>query len=94
MPAACAEAVNVGGTAEVLRLAQACVRLRRFAHISTAYVAGTRTGRILEGPSSRPEDRPSGAHGDVVVVGDKIYIFYFTHPARALQKHPEVVVRR
>lgn len=54
VPPECAEAVNVGGTAEVLRLAEACVRLRRFAHISTAYVAGTRTGRILESESRVP----------------------------------------
>ena len=37
---------------------------------------------ILVGPSTRPEDTPSGAHGDVVVVGEKAYIFYFTHPGR------------
>ncbi|MGQ8338939.1 family 43 glycosylhydrolase [Sunxiuqinia sp. A32] len=37
---------------------------------------------ILEGPSDRPEDKPSGAHGDVVIVGDQAYIFYFTHPGR------------
>jgi len=37
---------------------------------------------ILVGPSNRPEDTPSGAHGDVVVVGDQAYIFYFTHPGR------------
>jgi beta-xylosidase len=44
-------------------------------------------GRILDGPSNRPEDRPSGAHGDVVVVGEKAYVFYFTHPGRT--KHTE-----
>lgn len=38
--------------------------------------------RILEKPSGRCEDGPSGAHGDVVVVGDKAYVFYFTHPDR------------
>ncbi len=37
---------------------------------------------ILSGPSQRPEDTPSGAHGDVVVVGEQAYIFYFTHPGR------------
>jgi hypothetical protein len=42
----------------------------------------TRQGRILSGPSPRREDRPSGAHGDVVVQGDRAYIFYFTHPGR------------
>ena len=39
---------------------------------------------ILDKPSSRPEDTPSGAHGDVVVVNNKAYIFYFTHPGRDL----------
>lgn len=37
---------------------------------------------VLAGASNRPEDTPSGAHGDVVVVGNKAYIFYFTHPGR------------
>lgn len=44
-------------------------------------------GRILDGPSLRNQDKPSGAHGDVVVFGDKAYIFYFTHPGR--EKHTE-----
>lgn len=38
--------------------------------------------RILDTPSKRSEDGPSGSHGDVVVIGDKAYIFYFTHPGR------------
>lgn len=38
--------------------------------------------RILAEASTRPEDGPSGAHGDVVVFGDDAYIFYFTHPER------------
>lgn len=37
---------------------------------------------ILSDASNRPEDTPSGAHGDVVVVGKQAYIFYFTHPGR------------
>jgi hypothetical protein len=44
-------------------------------------------GLILDKASSRPEDSPSGAHGDVVVVNDKAYVFYFTHPGR--KKHFE-----
>lgn len=44
--------------------------------------------RILADASTRPEDGPSGAHGDVVVCGDEAYIFYFTHPER--KKHTEV----
>jgi len=39
-------------------------------------------GRILDQPGTRRDDKPSGSHGDVVVVGDKSYIFYFTHPGR------------
>lgn len=40
-------------------------------------------GLILDGPSPRAEDRPSGAHADVLVVNDKAYVFYFTHPGRS-----------
>lgn len=39
-------------------------------------------GRLLSEPSKRRDDRPSGSHGDVVVTGDRAYIFYFTHPGR------------
>ncbi len=38
--------------------------------------------RILDTPSKRKDDTPSGSHGDVVVIQDKAYIFYFTHPGR------------
>lgn len=44
--------------------------------------AWERQGMILDKASSRPEDTPSGAHGDVVVVGETAYVFYFTHPGR------------
>ena len=39
-------------------------------------------GLILDKPGNREDDKPSGAHGDVLVVGDKAYVFYFTHPGR------------
>lgn len=39
-------------------------------------------GLILDKPGKRTDDTPSGAHGDVIVVGDKAYVFYFTHPGR------------
>jgi hypothetical protein len=45
-------------------------------------------GLILDTASSRTDDTPSGAHGDVVVIGDRAYVFYFTHPGRS--KHFEV----
>ena len=37
-------------------------------------------GLILDSASHRSEDKPSGAHGDVIIVNDKAYVFYFTHP--------------
>ncbi len=37
---------------------------------------------ILDKGSKRNEDQPSGAHADVIVVNEKAYIFYFTHPGR------------
>lgn len=40
-------------------------------------------GLILDKQSNREDDRPSGAHGDVVVVGEKAFVFYFTHPGRS-----------
>jgi thioester reductase-like protein len=43
-----ARRINVAGTREVLRLAERSPRLQRLAHVSTAYVAGDRTGRIRE----------------------------------------------
>jgi len=40
--------VNVGGTRNVNDFARALPRLRRYHYVSTCYVAGRRTGRILE----------------------------------------------
>lgn len=45
-------------------------------------------GLILDKPGSREDDKPSGAHGDVLVAGDKAYVFYFTHPGR--KSHGEI----
>ncbi|MCO8124050.1 SDR family oxidoreductase [Stieleria sp. TO1_6] len=38
---------NLGGTENVLRLARQC-NINEFHHVSTAYVCGTRSGRVLE----------------------------------------------
>jgi thioester reductase-like protein len=43
-----ARRVNVEGTKNVNRFAQTLARLRRYHYVSTCYVAGRRTGRILE----------------------------------------------
>jgi nucleoside-diphosphate-sugar epimerase len=47
-PLEAARAVNVEGTRHVLAFAGRCPNLRRLCALSTVYVAGRRTGRILE----------------------------------------------
>ncbi len=39
-------------------------------------------GIILGEASNRPDDSPNGAHADVVVIRNRAYVFYFTHPGR------------
>ncbi len=41
-----------------------------------------RQGMILDKNGTRNQDSPTGAHADVVVTGDKAFVFYFTHPGR------------
>ncbi len=47
-PLAVARAVNTDGTRHVLEVAVAWPRVRRLTYVSTAFVAGRRTGRIAE----------------------------------------------
>ncbi|WP_301929090.1 family 43 glycosylhydrolase [Ferruginibacter sp.] len=47
-------------------------------------------GRILDKNGTRPQDTPTGAHADVVVTGDKAFIFYFTHPGRKVHSEGEL----
>lgn len=37
---------------------------------------------ILEEPGEGADDQVKGGHADVVVSGDRAYLFYFTHPGR------------
>ncbi len=48
-PLADARKINVEGTRNVLLFGVRCKKLSRFAHLSTLFVAGRRTGKILEG---------------------------------------------
>jgi nucleoside-diphosphate-sugar epimerase len=48
-PIEAARAVNVEGTRQVLGFAERCPNLERVCALSTVYVAGKRTGRVLEG---------------------------------------------
>jgi long-chain acyl-CoA synthetase len=48
LPLRAAREINADGTRRVLELAAACGSLGRYAHISTAYVAGTHAGRFFE----------------------------------------------
>jgi nucleoside-diphosphate-sugar epimerase len=45
-----ARAANSGGTGQLLALARQCPRLKKFAYVSTVYVAGRSTGRFPEAP--------------------------------------------
>lgn len=53
--------VNAGGTRNLLRFAEACPRLTRFLHVSTAWVAGRSPGTIPEAMVSH-NARFSNAH--------------------------------
>lgn len=48
VPLELAERVNVGGTGNVLDFCAACEKLERHVYVSTAYVAGLRTGTVFE----------------------------------------------
>ncbi len=48
VPLDIAEKVNVAGTGNVLELCARCERLERLNYVSTAYVAGDRTGAVYE----------------------------------------------
>jgi long-chain acyl-CoA synthetase len=51
-----ARAINLEGTRRLLDFAERCHRLERFAHVSTAYVAGTHRGRFGEDDLERGQD--------------------------------------
>jgi hypothetical protein len=40
----------------------------------------TRQADILDAPGNRPDDSALGHHADMLVQGERAYIFYFTHP--------------
>jgi hypothetical protein len=39
-------------------------------------------GNLLETPGKGADDEVKGGHADVVVTGDRAFLFYFTHPGR------------
>ena len=39
-------------------------------------------GNLLESPGKGADDQVAGQHADVVVNGDRAWLFYFTHPGR------------
>ncbi|HSH09688.1 MAG TPA: hypothetical protein VK995_04835, partial [Oceanipulchritudo sp.] len=44
---------------------------------------------MLQHPGSGPEDGVYGQHPDVVVQGDRAFLFYFTHPGKATPGLPD-----
>jgi len=55
-------------------------------------------GAILAGAHSQPfarvDDVGPGLHADVVVQGERAWVFYFTHPDRVGSEHPTIRSRR
>ena len=43
----------------------------------------TRVGTLLDKPGTGPDDKAVGKHPDVIISGDRAYLFYFTHPGTA-----------
>jgi predicted GH43/DUF377 family glycosyl hydrolase len=54
-------------------------------------VKWTFTGSILDKPGIRPDDNDQGRHPDVVIINDRAYVFYFTHPGRVYKNNIEVL---
>jgi hypothetical protein len=47
-------------------------------------------GNLLASPGRGADDQAAGQHADVVVVADRAWLFYFTHPGRKPNaKHPD-----
>ncbi len=43
-------------------------------------------GNLLQVPGTRPEDGAIANHADVLVLGERAYIYYFTHPEFSVEK--------
>jgi hypothetical protein len=43
----------------------------------------TRVGTLLDHPGTGPDDKTFGKHPDLIVSGDRAYLFYFTQPGTA-----------
>lgn len=56
--------------------------------------AGTILGGTIGERHARTDDVGPGLHADVVVSGDRAWIFYFTHPDRTGPDHPTIRSRR
>jgi beta-xylosidase len=49
---------------------------------------------LLEAPGQGADDQVKGSHADVVVSGDRAWLFYFTHPGRKDDKADSYETRR
>lgn len=50
--------------------------------------------RILEFPGKGKDDQSIGGHAEVVVSGDRAFVYYFTHPGRTAKKYADKVETR
>lgn len=56
-------------------------------------LAWARTGTLLDEPGTGPDDKAVGKHPDLIISGDRAYMFYFTHPGTA-PSHADGMDRR
>jgi nucleoside-diphosphate-sugar epimerase len=78
---ATAQAVNVGGTEQVVALAERCPDLERIVLLSTLYTAGLATGDIAEEPAGAVEEPRAGADDAPDVVRFANYYEWSKHAA-------------
>jgi nucleoside-diphosphate-sugar epimerase len=76
---------NVAGTAAALEIART-LGARHFVHVSTAYVAGRRTGTILEEPVSDPDNvnnpyEETKARAELLVSAERAFRTWIVRPA-------------
>jgi hypothetical protein len=57
-------------------------------------LAWSRVGTLLQKPGTGPDDRAVGHHPEVILSGDRAYLFYFTHPDSARASAVENNARR
>ena len=90
VPEEIAQRVNVDGTGNVLELCEACSGLERLAYISTAYVAGLRTGVVYEHELAMGQDFKN--HYESTKFQAEVWVREWMHRVPTTILRPAIVV--